>query len=121
MSVASAYRQAMAKSNSISLQPGFGETWVSSTCIVSVDEHVQLKALQTLAAVEIETRLWWGAGAHSQPATAEFPRAESAGHRAFGKIVDWSAYLSGSSTGSGEVHRGNAYCGCYVMTPATPS
>ena len=75
MSVASAYRQAMAKSNSISLQPGFGETWVSSTCIVSVDEHVQLKALQTLAAVGIETRLWWGAGAHSQPATAEFPRA----------------------------------------------
>ena len=75
MSVAGAYRQALAKSNHINLQAGFGETWVSSTCIVSVGEAVHARAQQALAAAGIETRLWWGNGAHNQPATAEFPRA----------------------------------------------
>ena len=75
MSVAGSYRQALAKSNHINLQPGFGETWVSSTCIISVGAGVHAKVQQTLAAAGIETRLWWGNGAHSQPATAEFPRA----------------------------------------------
>ena len=75
MSVAGAYREALAKSNCINLQPGFGEAWVSSTCIVSVDERVHAKALQALAVAGIETHLWWGGGAHSQPATAAFPRA----------------------------------------------
>jgi dTDP-4-amino-4,6-dideoxygalactose transaminase len=74
MAVARAYREALARSNSVSLQPGFGETWVSSTCIVSVDEGVHAEALQELADAGIETRLWWGRGAHNQPATAGFPR-----------------------------------------------
>jgi dTDP-4-amino-4,6-dideoxygalactose transaminase len=74
MAVARAYREALAKSNSVNLQPGFGDTWVSSTCIVSVEESVHAKALQELAAAGIETRLWWGTGAHCQPATAVFPR-----------------------------------------------
>ena len=75
MSVAGAYRQALAKSNHINLQAGFGETWVSSTCIVSVGEGVHARAQQALATAGIETRLWWGNGAHNQPATGEFPRA----------------------------------------------
>jgi dTDP-4-amino-4,6-dideoxygalactose transaminase len=74
MSVAGAYRRALAQSNCINLQPGFGETWVGSTCIVTVDERVSAKAQQALAASAIETRLWWGGGAHSQPAMAAFPR-----------------------------------------------
>ncbi|HTV29774.1 MAG TPA: DegT/DnrJ/EryC1/StrS family aminotransferase [Xanthobacteraceae bacterium] len=75
MSVAGAYRNALAKSNRINLQPGFGETWVSSTCIVAVDVRVRDRALQALTTAGIDTRLWWGGGAHSQPATAGFPRA----------------------------------------------
>jgi dTDP-4-amino-4,6-dideoxygalactose transaminase len=75
MSVARTYRNAMEKSNSINLQPGFGETWVSSTCIVSIDERVHGKAQRELADAGIETRLWWGSGAHNQPATAAYPRA----------------------------------------------
>jgi dTDP-4-amino-4,6-dideoxygalactose transaminase len=76
MSVASAYRRAAAKSNGVNLQLGFGETWVSSTCIVSVEERVHANALRALAAVEIQTRLWWGNGAHRQPATAVFRGAD---------------------------------------------
>jgi dTDP-4-amino-4,6-dideoxygalactose transaminase len=75
MSVAEAYRQALAKSNRITMQPGFGERWVSSTCVVSVEARVHAKALEALAAAGIETRQWWGDGAHRHPATAAFPRA----------------------------------------------
>jgi len=74
MSVAATYRQALAKSNRVTLQPGFGETWVSSTCIVSVEERAHERAQQALAAAGVETRLWWGRGAHNQPATSAFPR-----------------------------------------------
>jgi dTDP-4-amino-4,6-dideoxygalactose transaminase len=75
MSVANDYRRALAKSNCISLQPGFGEAWVSSTCVVSIDERVHAKSHQALADAGVDTRMWWGAGAHSQPATIAFPRA----------------------------------------------
>lgn len=74
MSVAGAYRQALAKSNRISLQPGFGEVWVSSTCVVSIDETVHTKAQQALAGAGIETRMWWGTGACSHPVVAALPR-----------------------------------------------
>jgi dTDP-4-amino-4,6-dideoxygalactose transaminase len=75
MAAARAYRQALAKSNCITLQPGFGEAWVSSTCIVSVDAAVRAEAQQALAAAGIDTRSWWGDGAHCHPAMAAFPRA----------------------------------------------
>jgi dTDP-4-amino-4,6-dideoxygalactose transaminase len=75
VSVAGGYRQALAGSNCCKLQPGFGEAWISSTCIVSVDERVHARTLQALATAGIDTRLWWGNGAHSHPATSAFPRA----------------------------------------------
>jgi dTDP-4-amino-4,6-dideoxygalactose transaminase len=75
MSVAGMYREEFAKSNRANFQPGFGKTWVSSTCVVSVDNDVHGKAQQALAMASVDTRLWWGNGAHSQPTTAAFPRA----------------------------------------------
>jgi dTDP-4-amino-4,6-dideoxygalactose transaminase len=75
MSAAHMYREAFASSNRVNFQPGFGKTWVSSTCVVSVDQRVHAQAQQALATAGIETRLWWGKGAHDQPATATFPRA----------------------------------------------
>jgi dTDP-4-amino-4,6-dideoxygalactose transaminase len=75
MTTARAYLQELARSNNISLQPGFGETWITSTCIVTVDEAVSARMQDALAAAGIETRLWWGRGAHNQPAAAHFPRA----------------------------------------------
>jgi dTDP-4-amino-4,6-dideoxygalactose transaminase len=74
MSVAGDYRRALAQSNCISFQPGFGEAWVSSTFIVSVDERVHSKVREALTNAGIDTRMWWGGGAHSQPATVTFPR-----------------------------------------------
>jgi hypothetical protein len=44
MVVAGHYRRALANSNSINLQPRFGEDWVSSTCVVSIDEHAHAGA-----------------------------------------------------------------------------
>jgi len=32
--------------------------------------------LQALTKAEIDTRMWWGGGAHRQPATITFPRGE---------------------------------------------
>jgi dTDP-4-amino-4,6-dideoxygalactose transaminase len=74
MKVASVYRQALGSSNHIGLQPGFGERWVSSTCIVCVDEARSTGMQQALANAGIETRMWWGRGAHDQPVATDFPR-----------------------------------------------
>jgi dTDP-4-amino-4,6-dideoxygalactose transaminase len=76
MAAARVYRKELKRSNRISLQSGFGETWVSSTCIVSVDERASARMQDRLAAAEIETRLWWRRGAHNHPAAAHFPRTQ---------------------------------------------
>jgi dTDP-4-amino-4,6-dideoxygalactose transaminase len=76
MAAARVYRNELKRSNQIGLQPGFGETWISSTCIVSVDEHASARMQDRLAAAEIDTRLWWGRGAHNQPAASHFPRTQ---------------------------------------------
>jgi dTDP-4-amino-4,6-dideoxygalactose transaminase len=74
IAAAHTYRQELGRSNQIRLQPGFGETWISSTCIVTVDEAVSARLQEALAAAGIETRLWWGRGAHNHPVAAHFPR-----------------------------------------------
>jgi dTDP-4-amino-4,6-dideoxygalactose transaminase len=72
---ANAYRHALGRSNRVFLQQGFGETWVTSTCILGIDQSAADRIEQSLAHRDIETRRWWGAGAHTHPATASFPRA----------------------------------------------
>ena len=75
MSVAGCYRRALEKSNHINLQPGFGEDWVSSTCVVSVEERSHAELQSVLAAAGIDTRMWWGRGMHKEKATAAYPRS----------------------------------------------
>jgi dTDP-4-amino-4,6-dideoxygalactose transaminase len=75
MAVAGAYRGVLVGSNRVRLQDGFGETWVSSTCVLRAADSVAVRFEGALAAAGIETRHWWGKGAHVQPATARFPRA----------------------------------------------
>jgi dTDP-4-amino-4,6-dideoxygalactose transaminase len=53
---------------------GFGEAWVGSTCLLGFGRPVADRIEQVLARCDIETRRWWGAGAHMHPATATFPR-----------------------------------------------
>ena len=69
------YRRALNGSNCVSLQRGVGETWVSSTCMLGFNQPVADRIEQRLTRSDIETRRWWGAGAHMHPATASLPRA----------------------------------------------
>jgi dTDP-4-amino-4,6-dideoxygalactose transaminase len=75
MAAAEAYDRALARSNHIRMQDGFGETWVSSTCVLRAADSTATRIEHALTAAGIETRHWWGKGAHVQPATAQFPRA----------------------------------------------
>jgi dTDP-4-amino-4,6-dideoxygalactose transaminase len=75
MAVAGAYRRALARSNRVRLQDGFGESWVSSTCVLRVADSAAARIEEALATAAIETRRWWGKGAHVHPATAHFSKA----------------------------------------------
>ena len=75
MQVARAYGDAFAGSNRIGLQRGFGNTWVTSTCVLDIADAGAERVERALAAAQIETRRWWGQGAHAHPATAQLPRA----------------------------------------------
>ena len=69
------YRSALSGSHRVRLQRGFGENWISSTCLIGFVEPVADRIEKMLADSAIETRRWWGRGAHVHPATASFPRA----------------------------------------------
>jgi dTDP-4-amino-4,6-dideoxygalactose transaminase len=75
IAAAGMYRQALGRSNHVRLQQGFGETWVSSTCMLGIAHPAPDRIEQLLTDRGIETRRWWGRGAHDHPATASFPRA----------------------------------------------
>ena len=49
-------------------------SWVSSTCVVTVEEGAHAKVQQELAATGIDWRMWWGIGAHREKAAAHHPR-----------------------------------------------
>jgi dTDP-4-amino-4,6-dideoxygalactose transaminase len=68
------YRHALKGSNRVRPQQGFGETWISSTCVLGFDQPAADRIEQSLADAGVETRRWWGAGAHQHPATRSFPR-----------------------------------------------
>jgi dTDP-4-amino-4,6-dideoxygalactose transaminase len=71
---AKAYRHALGRSNQVFLQQGFGESWISSTCVLSFAQPAADRIEQSLTDCDVETRRWWGSGAHDHPATASFPR-----------------------------------------------
>jgi dTDP-4-amino-4,6-dideoxygalactose transaminase len=77
MEVAGCYREAL-QNSPIRLQPGFGERWAGSTCVLQFPGQVATLAETALAAAEVETRRWWGDGAHRHPATRHFPAASLA-------------------------------------------
>lgn len=74
--VARAYDEAFAGSNRVQLQTGLGASWVTSTCVVDVADDGAERVERALSAAQIETRKWWGHGAHAHPATAQLPRTE---------------------------------------------
>jgi dTDP-4-amino-4,6-dideoxygalactose transaminase len=72
---AGAYRKMLPESNRIRYQPGFGTDWVTSTCLMLLPEADAAETERALAGAGVETRRWWGDGAHRHPATEMFPRA----------------------------------------------
>jgi len=74
MQIGTGYHRGFNGCDSVRLQDGFGKAWVSGTCVISIDRSVCARAQEALAAAEIETRHWWGNGAHMYPATTHFPR-----------------------------------------------
>jgi dTDP-4-amino-4,6-dideoxygalactose transaminase len=74
MALAQAYRAALSESNHLSLQDSFGESWIASTCVLNLSETAGARTETALQDAGIETRRWWGHGAHTHRATAAFPR-----------------------------------------------
>jgi dTDP-4-amino-4,6-dideoxygalactose transaminase len=74
MAVAEAYRQALPESNRLTYQPEFGQSWIASTCMLRLRHGEASRLEQALQQAGIETRRWWGEGAHSHAASAAFPR-----------------------------------------------
>jgi dTDP-4-amino-4,6-dideoxygalactose transaminase len=73
--VAGAYRRALPESNRLRFQSGFGESWISSTCNLSFADIEAAQVERVLGDARIDSRSWWGDGAHAHPATAACPRA----------------------------------------------
>ena len=76
VSVSQAYSDAFTGSNRVQLQAGFGMPWVTSTCVLDIEDAGAERVEQALALEQIETRRWWGHGAHAHPATARLPRTQ---------------------------------------------
>ncbi len=75
MAVARAYRDALPESNRLRFQEGFGQSWIASTCVMTVAGSEAVRIASTLERAGVETRRWWGDGAHAHRATAAFPRS----------------------------------------------
>lgn len=76
MEVARVYRAALPESDRLRFQHGFGERWIASTCVLSVANSNAARVERDLASADIDTRRWWGDGAHAHPATAACPRSD---------------------------------------------
>ena len=73
--VSDRYREALQLSTVARLQEGFGDTWVSSVCVLGLTgtDANRLERRTTNAA--IETRRWWGHGAQGHGSMSACPRA----------------------------------------------
>ena len=60
-------------SNRIRFQTGFGTDWIASTCLLEMPGEDASVTESALEAAGVETRRWWGDGAHLHPATRMFP------------------------------------------------
>ena len=74
LAVAGAYRERLAGCEHTRLQEGFGESWVSSVCVFQADGPNAGELDATLENAGIETRRWWGEGAHTHRSTRHLPR-----------------------------------------------
>lgn len=75
MQVGQHYRDGLANIPSVTIQPGWGDKWISTTLNIRVEDSFDLDRLcANLKSQGVETRSWWGRGCHTQPAFASFAR-----------------------------------------------
>jgi dTDP-4-amino-4,6-dideoxygalactose transaminase len=74
--VTGTYRQALQFEETLTLQAGFGETWVSSVCVAQDLSGDASELERRLDAAGIETRKWWGDGPQSHPSMAGCAQTE---------------------------------------------
>ncbi len=74
--VARLLRMALVDAPQVVFQPGWGMSWVTSTCIVRLPEGSAERIEARLNAGGIDTRRWWGHGCHTSPAFANLPRTD---------------------------------------------
>jgi dTDP-4-amino-4,6-dideoxygalactose transaminase len=67
-------RVALAMTREIVFQPGWGAQWVSSVCVVGTPAGGAERLAAALAKAGVDTRAWWNAGCHAEPAFADCPR-----------------------------------------------
>jgi len=69
------YRQIVPQLGRVSLQPGYGQGWVSATTSVVLPPRSGARIAAHLRESGVETRTWWGEGCHRQPAFMDCPRS----------------------------------------------
>lgn len=73
--VANRYRDNLEGLSGARLLEGWGSDWISTTCVVVLDEPEWLMTvLESLHGASVETRAWWGRGMHSHAGFAGYPR-----------------------------------------------
>lgn len=69
------YSQGLGQLDRVSLQPGYGNGWVSGTTSVLLPPRSKTRIARHLLQSGIETREWWGEGCHGHPAFMDCPRS----------------------------------------------
>lgn len=70
MRTAQRLRIALVGAPEVIFQPGWGDRWISTTCVVGLPNGRADEIEAMLAAAGIETRRWWGQGCHRAAAFA---------------------------------------------------
>jgi dTDP-4-amino-4,6-dideoxygalactose transaminase len=74
METALEFRSVLLESGRVRFQNGFGQGWIASTCNLNVAGVSSISIENALTAGGIDSRRWWGDGAHAHPATRDLPR-----------------------------------------------
>ena len=74
--VARLLRMALTEVPEVQFQPGWGSSWITSTCVVRVPDGKAQAVEAHLSANGVDTRRWWGHGCHTHPAFANLPKQD---------------------------------------------
>jgi dTDP-4-amino-4,6-dideoxygalactose transaminase len=87
--IAAWYRQALKGVPGVTLQPSYGDGWACGVTNILLESDSAESIARYLLREGVETRMWWGAGCHVQPAFAQctrepLPTTEYLGARVLG-------------------------------------